>query len=334
MSLRNRLGKLSLAAFSTLLVLGCLELVGRFIYQRDQSLRAELSWVVKEPHREARDAETTEVGDFQLRDTIPEQALEDGVLRILFLGDSFTVGYGLEDNRQRFTDRIEQRLRDEGLPAGYRVDVFNAGMAGTAPDSWSKCLEDVLPLYRPHLVISVFFLRDGTPLSTSLRFHQITMELINSRYQSWPLYRQSRLLRVLYDRLAWRDFTMYYQLRLSLSYVGSKEDRLMWNKQQRHLRKIRDLCRDQGLPFQLIIFPMLFDLDHYSFFPVEAEIERFAREAEIPVFSLTPGFLGRDAASLWVAANDQHPNAEGHQIAADTLFPLVEELTRAARPGN
>jgi lysophospholipase L1-like esterase len=81
---------------------------------------------------------------------------------------------------------------------------------------------------------------------------------------------------------------------------------------------------------------LLFDFDDYRYFDIEREIERFAEEEGIPVASLTSGFLGRDAESLWVASNDQHPNEEGHRIAADTLYPhiqaMISGLARTANP--
>jgi hypothetical protein len=82
-------------------------------------------------------------------------------------------------------------------------------------------------------------------------------------------------------------------------------------------------CASLGIPFHLVLFPLLFDLESYAFADVEAEIGRFAADAGLPVFSLTPGFLGQDARSLWVSRFDQHPNEEGHEIAAKTLLPYL-----------
>lgn len=85
-----------------------------------------------------------------------------------------------------------------------------------------------------------------------------------------------------------------------------------------------------NIPFHLVIFPILLDLDDYKFSAVENEIARFAKANDIQVFSLTPGFLGEDDRSLWVSPVNQHPNAEGHRIAADTLYPyLLDAIMRA-----
>ncbi len=95
--------------------------------------------------------------------------------------------------------------------------------------------------------------------------------------------------------------------------------------QQEALLEIDARCRRVGVPFHLVVFPLLFELDDYAFHDVEAEIERFAERSRIPHFSLTPAFLGREDHALWVASNDQHPNAEGHAIAAERLLPYVRD---------
>jgi hypothetical protein len=110
-------------------------------------------------------------------------------------------------------------------------------------------------------------------------------------------------------------------------YIGRRGQRQFWLMQQRFLLAIRDECRRSGDDFRLIIFPMLFGLESgYQFKDVEDEVARFARGAGIPVFSLTPGFLGRRSRSLWISPNDQHPNELGNRIAADTLFPYMKKV--------
>ena len=106
----------------------------------------------------------------------------------------------------------------------------------------------------------------------------------------------------------------------------------VWEKQQRALLALARTCRESGIELRLVLFPMLHDLDDYAYQDVEDEIQRFAREAGIPSFSLLEGFRGRDARSLWVAEHDQHPNEEGHRIAADALLPYMREALAAVPP--
>ena len=51
----------------------------------------------------------------------------------------------------------------------------------------------------------------------------------------------------------------------------------------------------------MVIFPMLFGLEsNYQFYGVEKEVTKFANTNGIPVYSLTPAFLGQRSSALWV----------------------------------
>ena len=85
---------------------------------------------------------------------------------------------------------------------------------------------------------------------------------------------------------------------------------------------------DPTLPgFQEDPFPILAELDaKYPFNAVCDLIMQFSTENELPAHNLLPAFLGRNASDLWVSPANQHPNAQGHAIAADSLDPFVRQL--------
>lgn len=326
--------RLALAGTSLLLTLLVAEAAVR-CFAPARPLDAEAVWQAQaHPGPHSGGDPWTRVGPFAFReDPLAPGDFDPRVVRLLFLGDSFTEGSGIPDRRDRFSNLVQAHLNAEDARAGRpgRVRIFNGARGGTEPNRWFAYLKVLLPRVKPDAVVAVFFLRDGTRLPTSLRFNQAMTEPIRKRWESRPLYGVSALARFVYDRLAWKEYSETFLAQLSASYLGSEEQRAPWIHQQDWLRRMAELCRDRGIPFHLVIFPLLFDLDHYAFFGVEDEIARFARSEDIPVFSLTPGFVGRDAGSLWVASNDQHPNEEGHRIAAETLLPYVREIVRARR---
>jgi lysophospholipase L1-like esterase len=89
---------------------------------------------------------------------------------------------------------------------------------------------------------------------------------------------------------------------------------------QENLRQLAALAKEYDSAFVLANFPTLFHLDSmHPFRRIYDAIEAFARECEIPYIDLFPAFEGKDAPQLWVAPDDQHPNAEGHRIAGEYL---------------
>jgi hypothetical protein len=78
-----------------------------------------------------------------------------GTLRIVSLGDSFTVGYEV-DVTQTFSAVLERELR----AAGKNVEVLNAGVSGFSNAEQCLYLERELFKYQPDLVLATFFGND------------------------------------------------------------------------------------------------------------------------------------------------------------------------------
>jgi hypothetical protein len=262
---------------------------------------------------------------------IDSEVFEDETTRVLFLGDSFTQGAGLDHLDDRFSNVLARRINEDLERAGDtdRVDIFNAGIGGSNPIHWARYFQRIVPAYKPDVVFAIFFLRDGAPIPTSLFLNRAEIDPIRSKYRDMPGHGRSAILRFLYNKLAWREYGDQFKRRLISSYVGTPEETATWRQRRPALLQIARACQAMGIPFHLVIFPILLDLDDYDFSDVEDEISRFARSNDIQVFSLTPGFLGKDGRSLWVSAVNQHPNADGHRIAADTLQPYLRHaITR------
>ncbi len=77
------------------------------------------------------------------------------VVRVLVLGDSFTVGYEVRQD-QTYASILEGYLRKNGLNA----EVINAGMSGNSNAEELVFLEQEGVKYEPDVVILGFFLND------------------------------------------------------------------------------------------------------------------------------------------------------------------------------
>jgi len=311
---------------ATVLTLCLVEVGFRIAYDPSQQLSTERLWrAQREAPSAGEKASKTKIGSKTYREEPLSPAVQGAeTTRVLFLGDSFTFGAGVPV-QARFTDIIEGRLN--GSPAqGRAYHTFNAGISGSYPNHWLENIEPLLDAYPADAVFCVFFLRDGTLLPTSFSHNALIINQIQSEAAAKPLYESSYLLRYFYDRAAWADLSRWFVETLRKAYLGSDQDRRKWNRESACLVEIADACAQRDIPFHLVVFPILLGLDDYGFHDVEQVIVDFAEQAELPVFSLTPGFLGRDEQELWVASDDQHPNEQGHRIAADTLWPYLSSI--------
>ena len=257
---------------------------------------------------------------------LSESWFEPNVKRVLFLGDSFTFGHGVENGDALFPSLVEGRLNST-LEDDVVYHFYNSGRPGTEPRRWFTYFNELLPVYQPDTVVAVFFLRDGTELCTSLWCYEEQIEEIKSQYMNRWLYKNSHIARLWFNTQIANDFSSFYANEMINSYLGDGEETAVWEEQQDYLLQIRDLATAEELDFHIVIFPVLYDLNNdYPFAEIDEEIIRFANDNQIPVYPLTDGFMGHNAVDLWVSSSDQHPNEAGHQIAADTLYPYMLEI--------
>ena len=303
--------RLLLVFVSTALALALAEGWARWTYRNVLDLRGEFRGFETYP---------SQLNRLGFREAEPTaEILSDQTRRVLFLGDSFTFGSGVDDPRERFTDRLEAEL-------GSGFHLYNAGIPGSRPSDWFGFARTLLPRYRPAVVIAVFSLRDGTDLGTSLVYHEDRIAELRAKHCDGVLDRHSYLARTICERRALAEFSAWYLGEFRTAYLGTGPERRTWGAMQQALLALRDLCRAQGAPFHLVVFPLLFDLRDYAFHDVEAEILGFAARNDIPALSLIRGFEGLDERELWVSAVDQHPSVAGHRIAAETLLPYLKTI--------
>lgn len=323
--------RLGVVLFTLTLALAFAEAVARVVrdepwYERVGAAAQDLSGLERQT-----------VGRFAVfvRAPIPTTPKTEGTCRILFLGDSFTYGLGVEDVDDVFVSRVTARLNAARPVSGIRTyESFNGGMPGTQTLHWVRFFQEAVDRFHPDLVVTVFFIRDGTPDIASIQLIEKVRESMQRLVEESALFRYSHLYRALHERRAQLEFSRDYLRVMSDAYVGSEEETAEWQRAQNNLIWLRGQSHRRGIDFSIIIFPMLIELtDDHPLEKAMAEVERFSEDTEIPCASLMPLFRGEDPSALWVSPLDQHPNARAHAIAAEGVYRLVLERLRARYPG-
>lgn len=271
--------------------------------------------------------------NFQLRDDpypIPPPASHR---RILLLGDSFTFGLGVHDDRAIFSERVERQLnRSYSLPDIEYFHVMNGGIPGSLTHRWLELWNKIGDVYQPDLVLIVFFLRDGTRTASIPDFFGVIQQEITQRNRASLLYQASYSYRRFRDNLDRREVGERYTQKFRDSYFGGEQDTEEWRFAQENLREIRDRVRATGAEVGFVVFPILVELnDRYPFLGIVELLEEYATANHMPVLNLLPAYMGKSGPALWVSSYDQHPNAAGHAIAAAEITPFAAELLGASR---
>lgn len=286
-----------------------------------------------------------------------------GRYRILMLGDSFTMGKGVEDD-QTFSALLEEALNQRRATCNNNIiEVLNAGVDSYAPIlSFIQLRRDLEPL-EPDMVVLNLDVSDlvqetvyrkqavfgsngeiiGVPGGTR------KMQL-NERIRAWTdrnLY-MTRLLLFYTNRLFdYKEFTVRHlvtQANFELAKHTLTEDTDPREEQWRNIfdsiRKMKKYCDEKGIKFLLTVYPWGHQVNdrewipgRYNFMPQDATIsdrsiqiiEKFAKSNSIQLFNLFPLFRSYNGDKPLYFNYDNHWTPDGHKVVADGFMQYFED---------
>ena len=218
----------------------------------------------------------------------------DGVYRVAFLGDSFTLGVGVKDQ-----DTIEENFARSLEAMGKAVEALNFGVSATATGRQVRLLENYVLEFHPDAVVIVMFLND-TERAGTIDFLSTPRVLARLRRHSRFVH---AVLSAVERPLLYRAMVLHYRH----GYADSSPD---WKRVRDALQRAKQLSCLHGFRLVVVLYPVLIDLqaDRYPFMGIHHTIERACESMNIPFLDLLDTFLGQVDHDMWVHASDQHPN--------------------------
>lgn len=240
----------------------------------------------------------------------PETTLEKppGVFRIVVLGDSVTMGWGVLQD-QTYPAVLEKMLNKHppvGWPVNRYYEVLNLGVGNYNTVQEVTTLQEIGLKFNPDLILLGYFINDAEPTPIPkkgfLIEHSYLFAFIVSRLRtlSWgnariPTYRE------------------YYTKLYEPAQPG-------WLAAQSALAKLAATSSTHKIPSEVFIIPELHDLSlNYPFTEIHNRLKTHCERLGIPVVDLFPYFLNRVPETLWVSSTDAHPNAKGHELIARAI---------------
>jgi lysophospholipase L1-like esterase len=226
--------------------------------------------------------------------------------RIVFLGDSLTLGWGVEQD-QTFEHLLEARL-DAIRP----TEILNLGVGNYNTTQEVNLFLDKGAKYQPDQVVLFYFINDAEPVPQKSRFPGLGHSRLVTFYWS--------RLKALRARLApGTGFAEYY----AALYRDGAEG---WARSQAALLELQQQSRVRGFALAVVLLPELHELVDYTFHEEHESVMDFLRANGIRALDLAPAFANeRDPHSLWVSLDDAHPNARAHRLIADYSLDFLAE---------
>ena len=270
-------------------------------------------------HRERRPLNALGYRDFERTLGKPR-----GVRRAVSLGDSFAWGVGIEFD-DTYAQRAERSLSRRQHVPWQVVSLAQPGM-NSVGEAAQLAAEGMA--YDPDVVTLGYVLNDSEDenAAESRRVEDWLEEKREERQSSPRLLDHSALYRLVRTRvgatLENRRRIQGYKSMYAPDYAG-------WIAGQKALKAMGGLCRERGVPFVVLIFPLFGNpLDEtYPFPEIHAKVARAAADAGAKVVDLLPLYRGLRWDILVVdGAADEHPNEIAHRIAAGALRKAIEEV--------
>jgi len=282
---------------------------------------------------------------------IPPEA--EGVTTVLFIGDSFTFGWGVAEE-QRYSE-VLARLVAEKRP-GTRLRIVNAGHWMYAFDQQLVLMKEMIERYRPAVVVQGLYwihvrtlfnhrlvrASDGTlqavedskiKVSDSgvLKFRSDWLERPPLNSQLVVLIARWLLNRDLHERAS--DVVDYMR-------PGSTKDEALWNLTDELVGETIRTLRTAGIAYVPFLIPTSVEVGSTqwahvnwtaakpppgiieSSLPATRLAAMFARNGTT-VVPLAAAMRERGGAGLYFA-QDAHWTAEGHAVAAEILTPHLD----------
>jgi hypothetical protein len=261
------------------------------------------------------------------RDLERVQPKPAGVRRLLCLGDSFTWGVGI-----LFDDAWPQRVeRTLSRTRGERWEAVNLAEPGMNAVEQVSRLESEGMGYGPDVVVLAWVLNDSEDedAAEARRARDWAEEESRPPTVADAFAERSVLFRMVRTRLR---ATAENRRRLSGYRSMYADGYAGWSKARRALGTMGGLCRAQGVPFVVVIFPLFANpLDaRYPFAELHAKVAQAAQEAGARVIDLLPHYRKVDWKLLVVdGTNDEHPNEIAHRIAAQAIVRALADVVPA-----
>jgi len=234
----------------------------------------------------------------------------DARQRVLFVGDSFTFGVGVEP-QETFVERFAD------LAPGVQPE--NIGMAGFAVDQMWRALAHEFDARRPDVVIVSFVTDDLTRSMTAYRYRNGWMRKPTYQLEGGVLVEQT-------EANAPGSWTRFFERKFALAEVYRRAARSFGLRQGlgerfelnlRLFEAMRDYCRERGAKFLVVHLPQ-----RGAWRPLESYAAEF-EQSDTAYLDLGAAFV--DSPNELYFPKDPHFNARGHEFVAQALHAHCEQ---------
>ena len=249
------------------------------------------------------------------------------VFRAICLGDSFTLGYGVDD-RQTFPFLLQQQ-------AGPGYEIVNMGQGGYSVGQCYLWLKRLAPELQPDLVVCIFIVEDFRRLMTGRTANGFATPAFDVQNGKLTVSNIPVPEKLASGRLLLKQGAVLNAMKQNSALIRTMAQLAPESAPPTDeeaifiglhiLRELAVFCRELDCPLHFALTPTLPELfDGASMTRYEGVsrlLKQFLSEEKIPFVDLRPAFLARseDASQLFLEEAFHHYSSAGNSIVAGEL---------------
>jgi lysophospholipase L1-like esterase len=229
-----------------------------------------------------------------------------GERRILFLGSSITLGWGVKEE-ETLTERLTQMFS----LTKKQAKVLNLGIGNYNADRYVELFLTQYARLDPDIIVVQYFVNDVEVL----RFDKGNWFLRNSQFAVtlWTAYNR------IFTRSGENALIDHYRAIYNPDTKG-------FQNMTAALSRLSNYAKEKNVPIVLAMTPDIHNLMDYPFNFIHNAISKLSRDLGFIYIDLLPAFAGGKAKDFWSMPGDPHPNGIAHKLMAETLFPVLESI--------
>lgn len=298
----------------------------------------ELGWRLRPSARDQWDGMPVEVNAKGLRGPELDYARRPGAARILYLGDSVTVGYRLPSHADSYPYLTAERLQRMG---GRTIETVNGAVNGYSTWQEVRWLEREGIRYQPDLIVLGFVLNDVAGELEAVRgwrrpgSKQLLLSVSSridwiANYSALVALARQAALAVRFGRDV-RGGAVREELfgvRMLVDDPERADVQEAWAGTRGNLDRLATLCRRRHIRLCLVVFPYSFQVGvARGADDPQRRLLEFGRQLGIPALDLLPVLRERAKVDGLAPADyfldDDHPSMPGSLVVADRLADFI-----------
>jgi hypothetical protein len=260
--------------------------------------------------------------DLRMRDRVRSSKPAPGVHRVLVIGDSITLGWGVPQEKSYSAD-LDRRL---GELAPGKFEVLNAGVGNYTLSRMIGLYDHALRELDPEIVVLAFYLTNASreQESSLSRFFDTPLQ--------FPVFLWSRGLRV-YARVSKAaSFRDHY---LDLYREGRPE----YEEFRSQLKAFLEKLKSEGRHVLLVNVPDVRYASQkpYPFARISERVLSIGRDSSVATVDLLPGVSDLSPETAVNSVEDRHPSPAAHTRFAEVILKALQSAGFApaeATPGS